>query len=140
MSIMLFMLNSKAKLKCKGGLNMRDVAIIGVSQTKFGELWDSSFRDLIAEAGVKAIVDAEIDGDSMIGIGIDKGDIAVVDKSEGRYREIRQGGVVHTEAEVNARVRQANENRRHLKGKEPAGIFVLSRTLYVIDAVRGGDR
>ena len=31
---------------------MRDVAIIGVSQTKFGELWDSSFRDLIAEAGV----------------------------------------------------------------------------------------
>ena len=32
---------------------MRDVAIIGVSQTKFGELWDSSFRDLIAEAGVK---------------------------------------------------------------------------------------
>ena len=41
---------------------MRDVAIIGVSQTKFGELWDSSFRDLIAEAGVKALVDAEIDG------------------------------------------------------------------------------
>ena len=41
---------------------MRDVAIIGVSQTKFGELWDKSFRDLIAEAGVKAINDAEIDG------------------------------------------------------------------------------
>ena len=40
---------------------MRDVAIIGVSQTKFGELWDSSFRDLIAEAGIKAIVDADID-------------------------------------------------------------------------------
>ena len=37
---------------------MRDVAIIGVSQTKFGELWDSSFRDLIAEAGVKAVNDA----------------------------------------------------------------------------------
>ena len=36
---------------------MRDVAIIGVSQTKFGELWDSSFRDLIAEAGVKAVND-----------------------------------------------------------------------------------
>ena len=41
---------------------MRDVAIIGVSQTKFGELWDSSFRDLIAEAGIKALVDAQIDG------------------------------------------------------------------------------
>ena len=44
---------------------MRDVAIIGVSQTKFGELWDSSFRDLIAEAGLKAIVDADIGGDDI---------------------------------------------------------------------------
>ena len=42
---------------------MRDVAIVGVSQTKFGELWDSSFRDLISEAGIKAIVDADMDGD-----------------------------------------------------------------------------
>ena len=41
---------------------MRDVAIIGVSQTKFGELWDTSFRDMIAEAGLKAIQDAGIDG------------------------------------------------------------------------------
>ena len=30
---------------------MRDVAIIGASQTKFGELWDSSFRELISQAG-----------------------------------------------------------------------------------------
>ena len=44
---------------------MRDVAIIGVSQTKFGELWDSSFRDLIAEAGVKAVMDAEVEGDDI---------------------------------------------------------------------------
>ena len=44
---------------------MRDVAIIGVSQTKFGELWDSSFRDLIAEAGLKAIIDADIGGDDI---------------------------------------------------------------------------
>lgn len=41
---------------------MRDVAIIGVSQSKFGELWDISFRDLIAEAGLKAIQDANIEG------------------------------------------------------------------------------
>ena len=41
---------------------MRDVAIIGVSQTKFGELWDVSFRDLITEAGMKAVADAEIEG------------------------------------------------------------------------------
>ena len=44
---------------------MRDVAIIGVSQTKFGELWDSTFRDLIAEAGIKAIEDASIDGNDI---------------------------------------------------------------------------
>lgn len=41
---------------------MRDVAIIGVSQTKFGELWDVSFRDLITEAGLKAIGDSDIEG------------------------------------------------------------------------------
>ncbi|MGF7118878.1 thiolase domain-containing protein [Methanobacterium oryzae] len=41
---------------------MRDVAIIGVSQTKFGELWEKSFRDLITEAGIKAAEDANIEG------------------------------------------------------------------------------
>jgi acetyl-CoA C-acetyltransferase len=41
---------------------MRDVAIIGVSQTKFGELWDDSFRDLITDAGLGAIKDAGIEG------------------------------------------------------------------------------
>ncbi|MFH1101564.1 MAG: thiolase domain-containing protein [Methanobacteriota archaeon] len=41
---------------------MRDVAVIGVGLTKFGELWDKSFRHLIAEAGSKAILDAKIEG------------------------------------------------------------------------------
>lgn len=41
---------------------MRDVGVIGVGLTKFGELWDKSFRDLIAEAGSKAILDAGIGG------------------------------------------------------------------------------
>ena len=39
---------------------MRDVAIIGVGETEFGELWDRSFRDLGIEAGLKAIQDAKI--------------------------------------------------------------------------------
>jgi acetyl-CoA C-acetyltransferase len=43
-------------------LKLRDVAVIGVSQSKFGELWDISFRDLITEAGMKAIQDAGIEG------------------------------------------------------------------------------
>ena len=44
---------------------MRDVAIVGVSQTKFGELWDKSFRDLVVEAGVEAITDANMSGEKI---------------------------------------------------------------------------
>jgi acetyl-CoA C-acetyltransferase len=40
---------------------MREVAIIGAGLTKFGELWDKSFRDLFVEAGLKAIDDAGVD-------------------------------------------------------------------------------
>ena len=41
---------------------MRDVAVIGIGLTKFGELWDKSFRQLITEAGSKAILDSGIEG------------------------------------------------------------------------------
>ncbi len=41
---------------------MRDVAVIGVGLTKFGELWDVSFRQMMAEAGARAIEDAGVDG------------------------------------------------------------------------------
>jgi len=40
---------------------MRDVYVIGCGMTKFGEIWESSFRDLFVEAGLKAIKDAGID-------------------------------------------------------------------------------
>jgi len=39
---------------------MRNVAIIGVGLTKYGELWEKSLRDLAMEAGLKAIEDAGI--------------------------------------------------------------------------------
>ncbi|MFB0499678.1 MAG: thiolase domain-containing protein [Candidatus Hadarchaeaceae archaeon] len=41
---------------------MRDVAVIGVGLTKFGELWDVSFREMMMEAGARAIENAGIDG------------------------------------------------------------------------------
>ncbi len=41
---------------------MRDVAIIGVGCTEFGELWDKSFRDIFVEAGASAIEDANLQG------------------------------------------------------------------------------
>jgi acetyl-CoA C-acetyltransferase len=41
---------------------MRSVSIIGCGLTKFGEHWEMSFRELIAEAGVKAIESANIEG------------------------------------------------------------------------------
>jgi len=39
---------------------MRDVAVIGTGVTKFGELWDKSFRQLITESGAKAILEAGV--------------------------------------------------------------------------------
>ncbi|MEM0140575.1 MAG: thiolase domain-containing protein [Thermoplasmatales archaeon] len=39
---------------------MKEVYIVGVGTTKFGELWDSSLRELASEAGLKAITDAGI--------------------------------------------------------------------------------
>ncbi|MCI4319441.1 MAG: thiolase domain-containing protein [Thermoplasmata archaeon] len=39
---------------------MREVAILGVGMTKFGELWDRSFREIGIEAGLQALVDAKL--------------------------------------------------------------------------------
>jgi len=39
----------------------RDVAIIGIGSTRFGEHWDKSLRDLAGEAGSKALHDANIE-------------------------------------------------------------------------------
>lgn len=39
---------------------MRDVAILGVGMTRFGELWDRSFREIGIESGFQALVDARL--------------------------------------------------------------------------------
>ncbi len=44
---------------------MRDVAIIGVGCTRFGEMWDRSFRDIVVEAGARAIEDAKLTGEEI---------------------------------------------------------------------------
>jgi acetyl-CoA C-acetyltransferase len=44
---------------------MRDVAIIGVGCTKFGEMWDRSFRDIVVEAGAQAVEDAKLNGEEI---------------------------------------------------------------------------
>ena len=41
---------------------MRSVSIIGVGMSKFGERWDASFRQLVTEAGTRAILDAQLEG------------------------------------------------------------------------------
>ncbi|HDN83465.1 MAG TPA: thiolase domain-containing protein, partial [Candidatus Altiarchaeales archaeon] len=43
----------------------RKVAVVGVGITQFGELWYRGYRDLITEAGIKAIEDAGITGDDV---------------------------------------------------------------------------
>jgi len=40
---------------------MRDVAVIGIGMTRFGELWETSLRDLFVEAGKVAMLDAGVD-------------------------------------------------------------------------------
>ena len=40
---------------------MRSVSIVGVGLTKFGEQWEKSFKELIAEAGIKAIQDSGLE-------------------------------------------------------------------------------
>ena len=44
---------------------MREVAVIGVGETRFGELWDNSFRDLGIEAGLTAVQNAGITTDNI---------------------------------------------------------------------------
>ena len=44
---------------------MRKVAIIGVGMTRFGEHWERGFRNLVIEAGVKAVEDAHLQGNEL---------------------------------------------------------------------------
>jgi len=44
---------------------MREVAVIGIGDTKFGELWDLSLRDLGIQAGLAALYDANLSGDEI---------------------------------------------------------------------------
>lgn len=41
---------------------MRKVAVVGVGQSKFGELWEMGFRDVVLEAGREALEDADLEG------------------------------------------------------------------------------
>lgn len=43
----------------------REVAVIGVGQTTFGEHWDRSFRDIFVTAGVRALEDAGVAGEEI---------------------------------------------------------------------------
>jgi acetyl-CoA C-acetyltransferase len=40
---------------------MKDVAVLGVGMTPFGELWDKSLRQLFTDAALSAIADANVD-------------------------------------------------------------------------------
>ena len=44
---------------------MRDVAVIGIGCTKFGEKWESSFRDIFVQAGALALEDAQMSGEQI---------------------------------------------------------------------------
>ena len=44
---------------------MRDVAVIGIGCTTFGEKWNTSFRNLFVEAGALALEDANLAGEQI---------------------------------------------------------------------------
>lgn len=48
---------------------MREVALVGVGMTRFGELWESSLRDLFVEAAQEALNDAGADRVDSIYVG-----------------------------------------------------------------------
>ncbi len=48
---------------------MRDVAVIGVGMNKWGELWNTALRDLLAESALLALDDAGIDSVEAMYIG-----------------------------------------------------------------------
>ena len=60
---------------------MRDVSIIGVGITKFGELWDKSLRELGLETGLAAINDAGITSNDIDALYI--GNMAAIGTSLG---------------------------------------------------------
>jgi acetyl-CoA C-acetyltransferase len=41
---------------------MREVAVVGIGSTKFGEHWEKSLEDLAIEVGIKALEDANMEG------------------------------------------------------------------------------
>ncbi|MDH7507868.1 MAG: thiolase domain-containing protein [Methanomassiliicoccales archaeon] len=66
---------------------MREVAIIGIGDTKFGELWDLSFREIGIQAGLAAVYDANLSGDEIDAI-------YVGNMSAGRYIEQEHVGAL----------------------------------------------
>jgi acetyl-CoA C-acetyltransferase len=66
---------------------MRDVAVIGIGDTKFGELWDCSFREIGIQAGLMAVSDAGLSGEEIDAL-------YVGNMSGGRYIEQEHIGAV----------------------------------------------
>ncbi len=58
------MQNSEKRSTQESG-NLREVAIIGIGETRIGELWDQSLRELGINAGLSAIKDAGVKGEEI---------------------------------------------------------------------------
>ncbi len=56
---------------------MREVAVVGAGMTKFGEIWEKSFRDLFVEAALAAIDNSGVDKVDYMTIGCMSGGLFV---------------------------------------------------------------
>ena len=75
---------------------MRDVAVIGIGMTQFGELWGKSIKDIFVEAATKAIKNAGVDHIDSMYVGSMSSGLFVGQEDVGR----REHGVEALEASL----------------------------------------
>ncbi len=97
---------------------MRNVAVVGVGQTKFGEHWSMSLRDMLTEAGNAAIADAGIERSSIESLFVGS-------MSPGRYSGQEHIGPLAADA-----LRLGNIPATRFEGACASGSLAL-RTAYI---------
>ena len=101
---------------------MREVAVIGIGATKFGELWDLSFREIGIQAGLAAVYDANLSGEDIDAL-------YVGNMSAGRY--IQQEHVAALIADYSGMARDHIPAGRHVADVQR--VDVLAGQVGVVD-------